>query len=105
MKKWSGIILLSRDLDALLNAVGLARVDLLAGLVDSFENLFVGKGRLGDYGCELGIEGYVVGFDTFFFFFNNNVSVITRNEGYEKKKRRRGGLRRRRRSEEDDGAK
>lgn len=51
------------DLDALLNAVGAARVDLLASLRDGLEDLLVGQALLGDDGGGLALEGDFVRLD------------------------------------------
>lgn len=53
-----------RDLDALLNTVGLALVDLLARLCDGLQHLLVGEILSGDNGGGLCIERDFVALDT-----------------------------------------
>lgn len=53
----------SSDLDALRDAVGLARVDLLARLGDGREHLLVGQVVLGNDGGGLALEGDLVRLD------------------------------------------
>jgi len=57
--------ILSLDLDALLDTVGLARVDLLARLGDGGEHLVVRERRVGDDGRRLALERDVVALDTY----------------------------------------
>ncbi len=57
------VCLLSRHLDALRHAVGLAGVDLLARLGNRLEHLGVGQRLLGDDRRSLGVERDLVGFD------------------------------------------
>lgn len=60
-----GYSCLGGHLDALLDAVSGARVDLLARLGDGLEDLLVRQGRLGDDGGGLALEGHLVALDTY----------------------------------------